>query len=381
MSSMKPGKARIPSGLRRTLAAVATSAVVIAGWQLHSTAPSGLGAIGLPGATADPTGPPGPAGGPTGGMNGSQFQPPSLPNSMPDYQGGINQPPLDQNNGISIYNTGSQTAPEQGPHEAGQQAGQGQQPQHGNQIPSYQTAAPYTQGPGKANPDYQEPQQGNQAQQPQQGQQPQEHSPSQAPTQTQQPQNRQDDSTRQLRDQQQQERSDEMQRCISSVTMSAVGGVGGFAGGRSTPGQDPIFQADGSCSDCDTEKPRQYNRNCEDYKYLVPADKPLNSPCGYTYDPDSKVTPEDKKARHDFCSVSMDKPGYGNFDFSFACARHDMCYDIADSKGDGYGGCNDKLYTDIKKVCEPIGGWEGFRCNRLAEVYWAAVTGSHLFHL
>ncbi|MBV0919354.1 matrixin family protein [Mycobacteroides chelonae] len=118
-------------------------------------------------------------------MNGGQFQPPGLPPQMPDYQGGINQPPLNQDNGISIYNTG---APQQvGQQAPGQQDGQqpeSQQPQHGTQIPDYQTATPYTQGPGKANPDYQAPQQGNQAQQPQQGnQQP----ASQAPTQTQVP--------------------------------------------------------------------------------------------------------------------------------------------------------------------------------------------------
>ncbi|SLI25512.1 Uncharacterised protein [Mycobacteroides abscessus subsp. bolletii] len=80
-------------------------------------------------------------------MNGSQFQPPQMPSSMPDYQGGNNQPPLDQNNGISIYNSGSPQAPQQVPgRQAGQQPQQAQQPAHGTQIPDYQTATPYTQG-------------------------------------------------------------------------------------------------------------------------------------------------------------------------------------------------------------------------------------------
>ncbi|QCH23425.1 hypothetical protein [Mycobacteroides salmoniphilum] len=181
MTPMKKGC--IPAGLRRALAAVAITAVAMSGWHLNTNSPPVIGVMGLPGATADPTGPPGPTGGLESG-GGSQFQPPGLPPQQSDYQGGINQPPLDQNNGISIYNTGAQGAPQQPGQQGAQQADQGQQPRHGNQIPNYQTATPYTQGPGKTNPDYQAPQQGNQGQQPQQGQQQQ---PSQVPTQTQQP--------------------------------------------------------------------------------------------------------------------------------------------------------------------------------------------------
>ncbi|CPY91067.1 Hypothetical protein ERS075631_05247 [Mycobacteroides abscessus] len=52
--------------------------------------------------------PPDCGGGSNGGSYGpdaSQFQPPQMPSQMPDYQGGINQPALDQNSSISIYNT------------------------------------------------------------------------------------------------------------------------------------------------------------------------------------------------------------------------------------------------------------------------------------
>ncbi len=369
----------MPVKMRRGMAAVALTAVAIAGWQISTHGQVELGVIGLPGATADPTGPPGPGGmtGGPGGMNGGQFVPPSMAGQMPDYQGG--QPALDQNGGVNIYNSGAPQAPQAGQQQPGAQQAGSQQPANGTQPPNYTSPFTFNQQP-QPNPE-QQPQPNNQ---PQQGQQQQ---PSQAPTQTQQPQNKQDDTTQQLDQQQgkteqdQQDRSEEMQRCINSALTSAVGGGGGMVGGQIVPGQDPIFQADGSCSNCDTEKPRQYNRNCEDYKYLVPAEKPLNAPCSYTYDPESKVTPEDKNARHDYCTYSPDTPGYGGFDFSFACARHDMCYDIADSKGDGYNPCNGMLRKDLRKVCEPIGGWEGFRCNRLADVYWLGVTGGHLLHL
>ncbi len=147
---------------------------------------------------------------------------------MPDYQGG-NQPPLDQNNGISIYNSGNPQAPQQVPgQQAGQQPQQAQQPAHGTQIPDYQTATPYTQGPGKANPDYQAPQQGNQAQQPQQGQQ-----PSQAPTQTQQPSqnDQQDQQDRELKQQcQQQAEYYGLAEQMASFIVSSMGGFGSMFG-------------------------------------------------------------------------------------------------------------------------------------------------------
>ncbi|SKT87369.1 Uncharacterised protein [Mycobacteroides abscessus subsp. massiliense] len=165
----------------------ALAAVIVGGVKVtgdYTTPGSGFSTIAT--GAAEPTGPTGGPSGP-GGMNGSQFQPPGLPPQMPDYQGGINQPPLDQNSGISIYNTGAQGAPQQAPGQQGGQQPEGQQPAHGTQIPDYQTATPYTEGPGKANPDYQVPQQGNQGQQPQQDQQPQSQAPTQQPTRTQVP--------------------------------------------------------------------------------------------------------------------------------------------------------------------------------------------------
>ncbi|WP_079461126.1 putative toxin, partial [Mycobacteroides abscessus] len=99
------------------------------------------------------------------------------------------------------------------------------QPAHGTQIPDYQTAAPYTQGPGRPNPDFNPGSQGGQANpgsdagsqggQPNQGvqqqapQQPQEN-PAQQPDQQPQQSDSQriDDLTRQLQDQQQQSTQD-----------------------------------------------------------------------------------------------------------------------------------------------------------------------------
>ncbi|MEU9806204.1 hypothetical protein [Mycobacterium sp. NPDC050853] len=219
---------RMSPGLRRTSAVVAIAALAIGGAKIASdhTMP-GTGFSTVQTAAADPTGPGGPTGGP--GMDGGQqFQPPQMPAQQPDYQGG-NQPPLNQDNGVSIYNSGAPQAPQQGGQQGAQQQPGNQQPQHGSQIPDYQSNPGYTQGPGKPNPDVQAPQQQS-PQQPQQGQQPQQ----QQPSQNQQPQNKQDDTTQQL-DQQQQQRQ---QQCMSaaqdygiaeqmlSFMASAFGGVG-----------------------------------------------------------------------------------------------------------------------------------------------------------
>ncbi len=197
---------RVSPATRRTLAAIAITTLMIGGAKIASdqTMP-GSGFSTVQTAAAEPTGAPGPTGGMTDG-GGSQFQAPQMPSSMPDYQGG-NQPPMNQDNGISIYQTGQLGAPQQGSQSGGQQPQQGwDQPAHGTQPPNYSTAPGYTQGPGKPNPDFQAPQQQS-PQQGQQPQQPQQQQPSQAPTQTQQPeqpQNKQDDTTQQLNERQQQ---------------------------------------------------------------------------------------------------------------------------------------------------------------------------------
>ncbi|WP_353615239.1 MULTISPECIES: DNA/RNA non-specific endonuclease [unclassified Mycobacterium] len=99
---------------------------------------------------------PGGSDGPPGG--GQMFQPPSQGGpQMPDYQGGINQPPLDQNGSISIYNTQAPSVSNNGVNGANGQQGPQQgwdQPAHGTQVPDYQNATPYTQGPGRPNPDF-----------------------------------------------------------------------------------------------------------------------------------------------------------------------------------------------------------------------------------
>ncbi|SIJ38969.1 Uncharacterised protein [Mycobacteroides abscessus subsp. abscessus] len=170
--------------------------------------------------------PPDCGGGSNGGSYGpdaSQFQPPQMPNQMPDYQGGINQPPLDQNSSISIYNTQAPSVSNNGSQGSSGQQGPQQnwdQPAHGTQIPDYQTATPYTQGPGRPNPDFNPGSQGGQSnqgaqqpvQQPQQASQqpPQQDAgqqPDQSPNQS-SDQQKIDDLTRQLQDQQQQSTQD-----------------------------------------------------------------------------------------------------------------------------------------------------------------------------
>ncbi|OHU22406.1 hypothetical protein BKG76_18300 [Mycobacteroides franklinii] len=161
------------------------------------------------------------------GPDASQFQPPQMPNQMPDYQGGnygSNQAPLDQNSGISIYNTQAPSVSNNGVQGSSGQQGPQQgwdQPAHGTQIPDYQNATPYTQGPGKPNPDFNGGQanpgsqggQSNQgvqqpAQQPQQApEQPSQQDAGQQPNQS-SDQQKIDDLTRQLQHQQQQSTQD-----------------------------------------------------------------------------------------------------------------------------------------------------------------------------
>lgn len=196
-------------GLRRTSAAVAIAALAVGGVKIandYNSPGSGFSTVAT--VAADPTGPTGPGGGgmtgPPGG--GSEFQPPGVP-SLPDYQGG-NQPPLDQNNGISIYNSGVQGAPQQPSQAGGPQ--QGLQPgqnadgswnraANGEQNPpNYSTAPAYTGTQSIPNTAAPQPQQGQQSPQ-QSGQSNQNPQATQAPTQTQQPgpNNQQDQQTQQ----------------------------------------------------------------------------------------------------------------------------------------------------------------------------------------
>ncbi|WP_232785717.1 hypothetical protein [Mycobacteroides chelonae] len=165
---------------------------------------------------------PGGSDGPPGG--GQMFQPPSQGGpQMPDYQGGINQAPLDQNSGISIYNTQAPSVSNNGVNGSSGQQGAQQgwdQPAHGTQMPDYQNATPYTQGPGKPNPDFNGGQanpgsQGGQSNQgvqqpaqqpPQPPQQDARQQPSQSPDQP--DQQKIEDLTRQLQEKQQQSGQD-----------------------------------------------------------------------------------------------------------------------------------------------------------------------------
>ncbi|MFD6199523.1 ribonuclease domain-containing protein [Mycobacteriaceae bacterium NPDC060252] len=83
---------------------------------------------GGPGSGGTPSGPPG---------GGTEFVPPSMP-AMPSYEPGRGQPPLDQNNGISIYNS---AAPQPS------QAAQPSQASPPNQDGSYTRAANGEQQP------------------------------------------------------------------------------------------------------------------------------------------------------------------------------------------------------------------------------------------
>lgn len=275
MTPMKARKAHIPEGLRRSLAVIAIAAVLVGGIKI-GTEPTSLGILGLPGATADPTGPPMPTGGGMGpgGMNGGQFVPPNQPPSMPDYQGGINQPPLNQDSGVSIYNTGSPGAQQVSPQQPQQGQQPGQRAAHGDPMPNYETATPFTQGPGKPNPNYQPPQQNSP--QPQQGsqQQPQQQ---QQPNQQQQPENKQDQDTQQLNERQQKCQGVAQSTGIDLNTGEALSagldllsmatdGAGSLLDGPSRGRIDPRLAPDpgpvapgGGCSICPPNSVEYYN--------------------------------------------------------------------------------------------------------------------------
>ncbi|XRC89938.1 hypothetical protein RHO23_12975 [Mycobacteroides sp. PCS013] len=275
----QPGVKLAHQRVRTALVAVAALAVGAAGTQVatnHTTPGSGFSTIATVG--ADPTGPTGGPGGP-GGMDGSQFQPPGLPPQMPDYQGSINQPPLDQNSGISIYNSGNPQAPQQVPGQQGQLPQQGSdQPAHGTQPPNYSTAPGYTQGPGKPNPDFQAPQQGSpqQGQQsPQQGQQQQQpnQSEQQQPEQQQQEQQDQGDQQRQQRCQAMSQQMDQISQTVGQIADVAQqvgdaakivlpkGGGGSLApDGERSPGRLPVQPLE--CGDCLPEQ-RPQNPICK----------------------------------------------------------------------------------------------------------------------
>lgn len=249
---------RMSPGLRRTSAVVAIAALAIGGAKVasdHTMPGSGFSTVAT--VAADPSGPTGGPGGPDG-MNGGAFQPPGLPPQQPGYQGGINQPPLDQNSGISIYNTGSPGAQQVPGQQGAQQPQQGwDQPAHGTQPPNYSTAPGYTQGPGKPNPDFQAPQQQapqqNTPQQPQQ-QQPEQQSqqPSQAPTQTQQPQQpkQEDDLQQQMNQRQLKCDSATSILGVPRIVLSLAQGAGSIIGGIVQPSRyGPGDGGDCSCLD------------------------------------------------------------------------------------------------------------------------------------
>lgn len=275
----KPVVQRARQRVRAALVAVAVLAVGVGTVQvatMHTAPGSGFSTLATVG--AEPTGPPGPTGGMTDG-GGSAFQPPGMPPSMPDYQGGNNLPPLDQNSGISIYNSGNPQAPQQVPgQQGGQQPQQGwDQPAHGTQMPNYSTAPGYTQGPGKPNPDYQAPQQSSpqQGQQsPQQGQQ-QQQSPQQNQEQQNQPEQQQQQEQQDQGDQQRQQRCEAMSQQMDQITQTAgqvadvaqkIGdaaevvlpkGGGGSLGpdGERSPGRLPVEPL--SCGDCPPDRQPQ----------------------------------------------------------------------------------------------------------------------------
>ncbi|WP_237166803.1 hypothetical protein [Mycobacteroides abscessus] len=158
-----------------------------------------------------------------GGLGLGWFTPATVPQAHaqcpPDCGGGSNGGSYGPDGSISIYNTQAPSVSNNGVQGSSGQQGPQQswdQPAHGTQIPDYQTATPYTQGPGRPNPDFNpgsdagsqggQPNQGVQQQAPQQPQENPAQQPDQQPQQS--DSQRIDDLTRQLQDQQQQSGQD-----------------------------------------------------------------------------------------------------------------------------------------------------------------------------
>ncbi|SIS19270.1 phospholipase A2 [Williamsia sterculiae] len=99
----------------------------------------------------------------------------------------------------------------------------------------------------------------------------------------------------------------------------------------------------------------------------------VSVPSNYVYD--TNLVPV---ARHDYCTSSPDS--YFAADFRGPCARHDLCYDRADTAGTDYTACNSALRTDLKTNCAYAygSGTALTTCKATADVYWAAVTATHL---
>lgn len=80
-------------------------------------------------------------------------------------------------------------------------------------------------------------------------------------------------------------------------------------------------------------------------------------------------------ARHDYCTKSFDK--VLNANFRGACARHDLCMDQRDIRGQGYAPCNAKLWSDMRRICEDV--YSSFdprrsTCISARESYFAVVN-------
>ncbi|WP_244280436.1 LGFP repeat-containing protein [Corynebacterium liangguodongii] len=89
---------------------------------------------------------------------------------------------------------------------------------------------------------------------------------------------------------------------------------------------------------------------------------------------------------HDYCTKSPDQfPAPGkNAEFSGACARHDQCMEASDTRGQGYGACNNQLFREMDTVCTSVYPKSDARrggCTKFRNTYWAAVTGRHVRNL
>lgn len=242
---MTPQPAPLPPVLRRMLAIVAILALAIAGITLTATENDTVPTVfTLPGATAEPTGPPGPTGPGPGSGGGSQYQPPDMGGIDGGYSGG-NYPAPPQGNGIDINNPGAAPEYGQAPQYPQQHPYPSRQPPvHGTQPPNYDL--PPQQAPTQQAPQ-QEPQQSAQQQEPQQ-----------------RPDNNQDT---QRVNQRQQECQDAA--AMLGNTLVGISGGGGSSPVWIEPGLDPAPVPQPPCSQCEPQTSQKQEPSNDDLQKQI----------------------------------------------------------------------------------------------------------------
>ncbi|MDO3297746.1 hypothetical protein P5V47_03450 [Mycobacteroides abscessus subsp. massiliense] len=301
---------------------------------------------------------------------------------MPDYQGG-NQPPLDQNGGVNIYNTPAQGTPQQ-PGQTGSpqpdlQPGQNadgtwERAANGERQPIDHGPAEYTHGPGKPNPDYEEPaQQGGSQQGGQQDgphAQQDDHSPGQESEPSEAPRSEGDNNGVEERTDERQQKCQSMADLFQVADFVIESGAGG--GTRAQPARD--HQDPPDCDICPPTNRKMtvrddpcpiehmgevYYPNCKYYEKPVP---PNNTHHGLT-----SCTAQN--GVYNPVTQAMCENGLGYYE-------REVCLKYAVSCGDAAYNRPDKMAVDLARRFLGDND-DGNRSNAAQHCIWAGLMAAH----